>query len=91
VDGLDIQANFAPLASVLTTVLLCQNNNHIPRQRGDWLPSFFMGCEDIFTIYPRHRPGPPSKAQEKPMEHLNVFELAYWQNKAAAQRFPDQA
>jgi hypothetical protein len=50
-----------------------------------------MGCEDIFTIYPRHRPGPPSKAQEKPMEHLNVFELAYWQNKAAAQRFPDQA
>lgn len=25
------------------------------------------------------------------MEHLNVFELAYWQNKAAALQFPDQA
>jgi len=25
------------------------------------------------------------------LEHLNVFELTYWQNKAAALTFPDQA
>ncbi|WP_150744040.1 hypothetical protein [Pseudomonas fluorescens] len=49
-DGLDIQVNFAPLASVPTTVLSCLNNNHIPLNRGDWLPSFFMVCEDIFTV-----------------------------------------
>jgi gamma-glutamyl-gamma-aminobutyraldehyde dehydrogenase len=91
VDGVDIQAIFAPTASVLTTVLLGLNNNYIPRNRGDWLPSFFMVCEDIFTIFPGLGPGPPSNSQEKPMEHLNVFELTYWQNKAAAQPFPDQA
>jgi gamma-glutamyl-gamma-aminobutyraldehyde dehydrogenase len=91
VDGVDIQAIFAPTASVLTTVLLGLNNNYIPRNRGDWLPSFFMVCEDIFTIFPGLGPGPPSNSQEKPMEHLNVFELTHWQNKAAAQPFPDQA
>jgi gamma-glutamyl-gamma-aminobutyraldehyde dehydrogenase len=91
VDGVDIQAIFAPTASVLTTVLLGLNNNYIPRNRGDWLPSFFMVCDDIFTIFPGVGPGPPSNSQEKPMEHLNVFELTYWQNKAAAQPFPDQA
>ncbi|CAI8739017.1 hypothetical protein EMIT0P100_140025 [Pseudomonas sp. IT-P100] len=65
-DGLDIQAIFAPTASVLTTVLLCLNNNHIPRNRGDGLPSFFMVCEDIFTIFPRHGPGPPSRHKKSP-------------------------
>jgi len=50
-----------------------------------------MVCEDIFTIFPGQGPERPSNSQEKPMEHLNVFELAYWQNKAAALRFPDLA
>jgi gamma-glutamyl-gamma-aminobutyraldehyde dehydrogenase len=61
------------------------------RQKGDWLRSFFLACEHIFTGFPLLGPERLSNTQECPLEHLNVFELEYWQRKAASMRFPDQA
>jgi gamma-glutamyl-gamma-aminobutyraldehyde dehydrogenase len=71
-------------------MFLSFNHSHLRDVWGKSLPSVFIACEDIFTIFsPRGR--------ERPSRHNNVsgasvvFELAEWQRRAVALKFPDQA
>jgi gamma-glutamyl-gamma-aminobutyraldehyde dehydrogenase len=71
-------------------MFLSFNHSHLRSDWGKWLPSVFIACDDIFTIFR------PSGA-ERPSRHNNVsgasvvFELAEWQRRAVALKFPDQA
>jgi gamma-glutamyl-gamma-aminobutyraldehyde dehydrogenase len=71
-------------------MFLSFNHSHLRSDWGKWLPSVFIACDDIFTIF---RPSGP----ERPSRHNNVsgasvvFELAEWQRRAVALKFPDQA
>jgi gamma-glutamyl-gamma-aminobutyraldehyde dehydrogenase len=71
-------------------MLLSLNHSHLRGVWGKSLPSVFIACEDIFTIFSPRGP-------ERPSIHNNVsgasvvFELAEWQRRAVALKFPDQA
>jgi gamma-glutamyl-gamma-aminobutyraldehyde dehydrogenase len=71
-------------------MLLSLNHSHLRGVWGKSLPSVFIACEDIFTIFSPCGP-------ERPSRHNNVsgasvvFELAEWQRRAVALKFPDQA
>jgi gamma-glutamyl-gamma-aminobutyraldehyde dehydrogenase len=71
-------------------MFLSFNHSHLRGVWGKSLPSVFIACEDIFTIFSPRGP-------ERPSIHNNVsgasvvFELAEWQRRAVALKFPDQA
>jgi gamma-glutamyl-gamma-aminobutyraldehyde dehydrogenase len=71
-------------------MFLSFNHSHLRSDWGKSLPSVFIACEDIFTIFSPRGP-------ERPSIHNNVsgasvvFELAEWQRRAVALKFPDHA
>jgi gamma-glutamyl-gamma-aminobutyraldehyde dehydrogenase len=71
-------------------MFLSFNHSHLHSVWGKSLPRFFIASEDIFTIFSPCGPERPSTDNNVSGASV-VFELAEWQRRAVALKFPDQA